>query len=87
MITVYSKSNCPNCDKLKAFLTANGVEFSLAQIDYDFEAREFLLASGHRSVPQVYKDEKLVGGFADLINLDAAQLKSKGLLSVNKQTS
>ena len=87
MVTVYSKSNCPNCDKLKAFLTMNEVDFTVLLVDYDLEAKEFLLSAGHRSVPQVYKDGKFVGGFSDLIKLDTAQLKTKGLSNVNKQAS
>ena len=85
MITMYSKSNCPNCEKLKAFLTTVGVKFSVEYIDDDFEAKEFLLGHGHRSVPQVYNDGEHVGGYAELSKLDTNQLSEKGLLNVSKQ--
>ena len=86
VITMYSKSNCPNCEKLKTFFTTVGVEFRVEYIDNDFEAREFLLGHGHKSVPQVYNDGEHVGGYTDLSKLDTNQLSEKGLLDVSKQT-
>ncbi len=58
-LTVYSKKNCPACDKAKQFLMSKAVEFSEIKIDENLEARNFLLESGHRSVPQIYQDGKL----------------------------
>ena len=85
MITMYSKSNCPNCEKLKALFTTNGVIFKVAAIDDDFEAREFLLGHGHRSVPQVYDNDRYIGGYSELSKLSSTQLSEKGLLNVSKQ--
>lgn len=68
MLTIYSKNNCQQCDQVKALLTTKGVEFNEVKVDQDPEARNFLLAQGHRSVPQLYLNEQLVvpGGFPSL---------------------
>jgi glutaredoxin 3 len=68
MITVYSKNNCPFCVQAKSLLQLKGVSFEEVKIDEVPDAREFVLAEGHRTVPQIYKDGKLLveGGFQGL---------------------
>lgn len=68
MITVYSKANCPFCDKAKGLLKLKGVVYEEIRIDQDTEAREFIVGEGHRTVPQIYQDGKLLveGGFQGL---------------------
>jgi glutaredoxin 3 len=67
-VIVYSKNNCPFCVQAKNLLTLKGVEYTEVRIDQDTAAREFVLAEGHRTVPQIYKDGKLLveGGFQGL---------------------
>lgn len=59
-ITVYSKKNCPACDKAKKFLSSKDIEFLEVKVDELPEARKFLLEKGHRSVPQIYKNGELI---------------------------
>jgi glutaredoxin 3 len=68
MITVYSKANCPFCDKAKGLLKLKGVAYEEIRIDKDTEAREFIVGEGHRTVPQIYQNGKLLveGGFQGL---------------------
>lgn len=68
MITVYSKAHCPFCDKAKALLKLKGIDFEEVRIDQSSEAREFIMGEGHRTVPQLYKDGKLLveGGYTGL---------------------
>lgn len=68
MITVYSKNNCPFCVQAKNLLQLKGIEFEEVKIDETPDAREFVLSEGHRTVPQIYKDGKLLveGGFQGL---------------------
>jgi glutaredoxin len=68
MITVYSKNNCPFCVKAKNLLTIKGLDFEEVKIDENPVARDFVLGEGHRSVPQIYSDGKLLveGGFQGL---------------------
>ena len=68
MLTVYSKNHCPYCDKAKYLLEQKGIQFEEIKIDETPEAREFVLSEGHRTVPQIYKDGKLLvdGGYQGL---------------------
>ena len=68
MITVYSKNNCPFCTQAKNLLTLKGVGYTEIKIDEDASAKEFIVAEGHRTVPQIYQDGKLLveGGFQGL---------------------
>ena len=68
MIKVYSKNNCPFCVQAKNLLELKGIKFEEVKIDEVPEAREFIVAEGHRTVPQIYKDDKLLveGGFQGL---------------------
>jgi glutaredoxin 3 len=68
MITVYSKNNCPFCVQAKNLLKLKGVEFEEIKIDEDTSAKDFVLSEGHRTVPQIYQDGKLLveGGYQGL---------------------
>jgi len=79
MLTVYSKNNCPYCDKAKHLLTTKDIEFKVVNIDIDPEAREWLISEGHRSAPQIYKDGKLFveGGYQGLVRLTDEELTEK----------
>jgi len=62
MITVYSKNNCPFCDRAKALLESKGVEYKVVNIEETTDAREFLVDQGLRSVPQIFNDGVLLAG-------------------------
>lgn len=67
MITIYSKNNCPFCDRAKALLESKGVGFKTVNIEQEPDAREYLVDQGLRSVPQVFKDGVLLpGGYQGL---------------------
>jgi glutaredoxin len=66
-LTVYTKDNCPFCDRAKALLESRGVEYTTINIEVRTEAREFLLDQGLRSVPQIFNGTTLIqGGFQGL---------------------
>jgi glutaredoxin 3 len=68
MITVYSKNNCPFCVQAKNLLKLKGVDYTEVKIDEVSSAKDFVLSEGHRTVPQLYKDGKLLveGGYQGL---------------------
>ena len=79
MITVYSKSQCPNCVRAKDLLSNKGVRFVEIDIEADDEAKVFLVDQGFRSVPQINVDGVfLEGGLAGLTN------KSEGFFESHK---
>jgi glutaredoxin len=66
-LTVYTKDNCPFCDRAKALLESRGVEYTTINIEIRTEAREFLMDQGLRSVPQIFNGTTLIqGGFQGL---------------------
>ncbi len=73
MITVYSKNNCPFCVQAKNLLQLKGIDFQEIKIDEDQQARDFVVAQGHRTVPQIYKDGALLveGGYQGLAKQNA----------------
>ena len=71
MITVYSKNNCPFCDRATALLESKDVPFKLIKMEENSGAREFLMEQGLRSVPQIFKNGVLLpGGYQGLTGKD-----------------
>ena len=64
---VWSKDSCPFCLQAKALLESNGIEFEERNVSKDW-TREQLLAAvpNARTLPQIFLDDKLVGGFTEL---------------------
>jgi len=71
MLTIYSKDNCPFCDRAKNLLKLKGIDFEEIRIDLNQEAREFIISEGHRTVPQIYRNGQLfvTGGYTGLTKL------------------
>ena len=79
MLTIYSKNNCPFCDKVKYILKNKNIAFNEIKIDENSEAREWLIAQGHRTAPQIYLGDELFveGGYQGLAKLSDEELFSK----------
>jgi glutaredoxin 3 len=71
-LTVYSKDNCPFCDRAKNLLKLKGIEFEEVRIDLDEQAKAFIVSEGHRTVPQIYRNGELfvTGGYNGLARLN-----------------
>lgn len=64
---VYSKYNCPFCDQAKALLKMKGVEFEERKIGDGYTKEDLLEAVPNaRTVPQIFLDDVLIGGFTEL---------------------
>lgn len=70
-ILIYSKPTCPFCVRAKALLTSLGQEFKVIDIAEHPEKRDEMIqkASGGHTVPQIFIDEKHIGGCDDLHDL------------------
>lgn len=69
-VTVYSISGCPFCARAKSLLTELGVPF----VDIDLDKRpdlrsELTERTGRRTVPQIFFNEKHIGGCDELKQL------------------
>ena len=64
---IWSKYYCPYCDQAKALLTSKGIVFEEKKIGDGYTKEELLEAvPTARSVPQIFLDGELVGGFTEL---------------------
>jgi glutaredoxin len=64
---VWSKNHCPYCDQAKALLTLKGIEYEERNINNGWDREDLLAAVPNaRTVPQIFLDDKLVGGFTEL---------------------
>ena len=64
---VWSKSACPYCEQAKSLLKNRGIEFEERKIG-DGYLKEDLLAAvpNAKTVPQIFLDDKLIGGYTEL---------------------
>jgi len=64
---VWSKDQCPYCDQAKALLKSRNIEFEERNVSQDWTREQLLEAVPNaRTVPQVFLDGELVGGFTEL---------------------
>ena len=64
---VWSKDNCPYCVQAKALLSQKNIEFEERKIGDGWTKDQLLEAVPHaRTVPQIFLDGELFGGFTEL---------------------
>lgn len=64
---VWSKNQCTFCDQAKKLLKENNIEFEERKIGDDWTKEQLLEAVPNaRTVPQIFLDEKHIGGFTEL---------------------
>jgi len=64
---VWSKYNCPFCDQAKALLTQKGIAFEERKVGDGYTKEDLLEAvPSARTVPQIFLDGNLIGGFTEL---------------------
>ena len=71
-IEVYSTAYCPYCMRAKALLRAKGVEYLEIDVDDDPTLRVEMVkrAGGRRSVPEIFINGRLIGGYDELRALE-----------------
>ena len=74
VVTMYATAVCPYCVQAERFLRAKGVgDITKVRVDLDPAQRmEMMHKTGRRTVPQIYIDDRHVGGYDDLVALDRA---------------
>lgn len=72
-ISMYCTAVCPYCVAAERLLKSKGIaEIEKIRVDLQPARRaEMMERTGRRTVPQIYIDERHVGGFDDLAALDA----------------
>lgn len=73
-VEIYTWSRCPFCIRAKGLLTKKGVEFTEYCIDGDAAGRDAMSmrANGRRSMPQIFINDRHIGGCDDIYALEAS---------------
>jgi glutaredoxin 3 len=71
-VLMYSTAVCPYCVRAEQLLHSKGVaEIEKIRVDLQPELRMAMMEkTGRRTVPQIYIDERYVGGYDDLAALN-----------------
>jgi len=81
-IVIYSKQNCTFCTKAKNLVKKLGLEYTEKKME-DFESTEAMLediGKQVRTMPQIKIDNKLIGGYNQLVEhfADMGKVNFKG---------
>ena len=67
-VEIYSRTNCSYCVMAMNFFDSKGINYDVYSADDPKIFQEMLERNPHaRSVPQIFIDDKLIGGYTDLI--------------------
>lgn len=71
-VRVYTRSECQYCDYAKELLTERGIPYREIDVGEDYVLRGWLAwATGQRTLPQIFINGEPIGGFSDLMKMDA----------------
>ena len=73
-VTIYTTQVCPYCVRAKKLLQAKGISWEEIDVAESKDLREQMidLAGGRKSVPQIFINNRHIGGFDDLHALEKA---------------
>jgi glutaredoxin 3 len=71
-IEIYTTPYCPFCVRAKALLNSKKVAFEEIDVSDDDDLREQMVkrAGGRRTVPEIFVNGRIIGGFDELRALD-----------------
>jgi|TARA_B100001996_G_scaffold283520_1_gene223795 glutaredoxin 3 len=67
MYKVYGTTICLYCDKAENLLKTKDLPFEKIYVDQDEDAKDYIVKQGFRTVPQIWLDDKWIGGYDDLV--------------------
>ena len=68
---IYSTAICPYCVRAKLLLDKRNVQYEEYRVDLDQgKLREMIKLTGRQTVPQIFIDDKNIGGFDELSEYD-----------------
>ena len=67
-VEIYSRSNCSYCVMAMNFFDSKGIKYDVYSADDPKVFAEMLERNPQaRTVPQIFIDDKLIGGYTDLV--------------------
>ena len=65
---IFTKYRCSFCDRAKTLIEQKGYEYESINIEEDNNIELLLKKNKHaRTVPQIFINDKLIGGYTDLV--------------------
>ncbi len=73
-VEIYTTKYCPYCIRAKALLRDKGISFEEIDVDGDPDLRAAMVerAGGRRTVPEIFINGRIIGGYNELSALEAA---------------
>jgi len=73
-IEIYTSKHCIYCEMAKALLDRKGLPYREIHVSSDGQERQEMLkrANGQRTVPQIFINNKHIGGYRELYQLEKA---------------
>ena len=66
-VTILTSASCGYCHSAKRLLQQKGINYHEVDLQKDSEqAQQLLTTSGRRTVPQIFINQKPIGGFTEL---------------------
>ncbi|RPI54725.1 MAG: FAD-binding protein [Deltaproteobacteria bacterium] len=85
-VTIYSTDGCPFCAKAKSFLAEKGISYDGIEVQSGSSAwEEMKKKTGSGSLPQIMIGDEPVGGYSDLVHLEASGELSRKLGLAGKE--
>lgn len=70
-IVIYSSAYCPYCRRARALLDSKGVSYTVRDVERDPQLwNEIAERTGRNTVPQIFIDDRHIGGCDDLFALE-----------------
>lgn len=70
-IKIIKKNPCPYCDRALSFLSAKGLQAEVVDLTDNLdELMEWKKKTGWQTVPMIFINDQLIGGYTDLKALD-----------------
>ena len=67
-VEIYTKSNCSYCEMAKQYFDSQNIEYSLHDVENVETFNELLNRNpSARTMPQIFINDQLIGGYTDLI--------------------
>tara|TARA_Y100000813_G_C23933558_1_gene244588 strand:+ start:45 stop:278 length:234 start_codon:yes stop_codon:yes gene_type:complete len=73
-VEIYSKNNCAYCDMAMKFFDSKKIPYQVYKADNAIVFNEMLERNPNaRTVPQIFIDDELIGGYTDLVEYFSKQ--------------
>lgn len=73
-VEIYTTQVCPFCMRAKSLLQRKGASYQEIDVSNDPELRDQMIAraGGRRTVPEIFINDRIIGGYDELKALDDA---------------